>query len=1135
MKISLTVFSTLIWCATMPLLQGQPLLGGYVVAWDPVGSLSGSWYEESYNEWDIDAHERNSPWLTYEYDMGEVTGYWGRPPQPGPWWDVVFPRTGTYTLTLEGGAELREAKDVHVQAGNVTLNLTDNLNKWNGLYLGTNQQAASLTLSGNGALRLVGGLHIVQNGLLSLEQTASLDVWNRLVVAEDGGLQMRGGSGLFVDWQLTIDGLAVVEDSAQIRVPVLSVAGSMLLQDSAQILAQTIDVSGHLRVEDNATLNDAIPEWWTNQSTGVREGGLLELDSTVAATALGNVRVEGTDASLRVLRNHAVAGGVTIYDGGSIQLSDATSFTTTGDMLIGRSWDSTGGTFDLGSNGSGILAATGEHSVLRVQGFSSGETAAFSQLTGSGQVMGFSEIHFTGGASYHPGEGTGPLLLAAENVYVGSARYSSDPVSAIYSPGVLGIGGHLRIRGGGLVELKEGDVLSAERITVARGTLNSGPAVLRSRGAISAAAPEAAADLTVGNRGLLEAEMAVLGRISLESLGGITAIGDLVMGDGQSVDGFHMTGGKLDIGAHHVTLLDYDGAHIRDGYATLNGGKLESSFLDSVGGASVIRLGDLDPNSSSYAGISGSGTIASRLLSVGSSYVHVPDDGSLTLDTSAEIFEQTPLNVVTELYIGKNAQFLHDAGFGSSVVSADWLFLGEGSSYRVVDGSGGSQLALQDGGGISGAGSVQVEVRGSNVNLNPAGSLYLESATLLDSSIQAGQHALTYRYDLSLLRGSLTLDGGSVRTSNLWSTGGGSTMHLTESVVTGHGTIGAEKPIESRGTTFVASGGQLVIEGDLVGNGVLVGDVDVTGSVHGSNTGYPISNLLVLTGDAVVFGQSRATFEAGVDFGNGRRLSAPEGIEIGIDAVVKGVGTIAGSVVNSGRIEPGNSPGEFVIEGDLTLESTSQIAMDLAGTISGVDFDHISVEGDIMYSGELVLTLASPVPAGTTFQIFSVTGNKSGTFSSIRFTEGSDTATFNTQTGTLIVNGQPTDGDSDNNGLPDAWEIEFFGAIGVDPSDDADGDGVSNWDEYVAGTHPQNSQSFFRCEIMRVGADTLVRVQTVEGRNYRLLGSDELDLPLVSWIELDTAQGNGEVAEWQQPGGLGDRFFFCVEVSIPSN
>jgi hypothetical protein len=59
-------------------------------------------------------------------------------------------------------------------------------------------------------------------------------------------------------------------------------------------------------------------------------------------------------------------------------------------------------------------------------------------------------------------------------------------------------------------------------------------------------------------------------------------------------------------------------------------------------------------------------------------------------------------------------------------------------------------------------------------------------------------------------------------------------------------------------------------------------------------------------------------------------------------------------------------------------------------------------------------------------------------------------------------------GDSDLDGVPDEWELTY----GTDPStgdatDDPDDDGVSNIDEFVAGTHPNDPASRFQIEIQR--------------------------------------------------------------------
>lgn len=49
--------------------------------------------------------------------------------------------------------------------------------------------------------------------------------------------------------------------------------------------------------------------------------------------------------------------------------------------------------------------------------------------------------------------------------------------------------------------------------------------------------------------------------------------------------------------------------------------------------------------------------------------------------------------------------------------------------------------------------------------------------------------------------------------------------------------------------------------------------------------------------------------------------------------------------------------------------------------------------------------------------------------------------------------------DTDGNGLPDAWELQSFGRIGVVPDDDPDQDGLSNLQEYALGTNPLNADT----------------------------------------------------------------------------
>jgi hypothetical protein len=53
-------------------------------------------------------------------------------------------------------------------------------------------------------------------------------------------------------------------------------------------------------------------------------------------------------------------------------------------------------------------------------------------------------------------------------------------------------------------------------------------------------------------------------------------------------------------------------------------------------------------------------------------------------------------------------------------------------------------------------------------------------------------------------------------------------------------------------------------------------------------------------------------------------------------------------------------------------------------------------------------------------------------------------------------------GQLDSNGLPYAWELTYFSQTGINPDADSDGDGASNYSEYLAGTNPTNAADFLR-------------------------------------------------------------------------
>jgi hypothetical protein len=88
--------------------------------------------------------------------------------------------------------------------------------------------------------------------------------------------------------------------------------------------------------------------------------------------------------------------------------------------------------------------------------------------------------------------------------------------------------------------------------------------------------------------------------------------------------------------------------------------------------------------------------------------------------------------------------------------------------------------------------------------------------------------------------------------------------------------------------------------------------------------------------------------------------------------------------------------------------------------------------------------------------------------------------------------------DTDGDGMPDAWEIaySFNHQNGGDAAGDADGDGLTNLEEYRAGTNPRDAQDFLKIENieseMAVNGTTRVSFLAVSNRTYTIEYRDSL-------------------------------------------
>ena len=129
--------------------------------------------------------------------------------------------------------------------------------------------------------------------------------------------------------------------------------------------------------------------------------------------------------------------------------------------------------------------------------------------------------------------------------------------------------------------------------------------------------------------------------------------------------------------------------------------------------------------------------------------------------------------------------------------------------------------------------------------------------------------------------------------------------------------------------------------------------------------------------------------------------------------------------------------------------------------------------------------------------------------------------TFNHTGGATQIRYGP---DSDADGLPDSWEQTW--SVSCATCDD-DGDGLSNLQEYLAGTSPINSANFLRIATVQSGSLTFA---SVNGMTYRVEMTD--DLIGNSWTTLsNSVAGTGSSIQINDPGAASvPRRFYRVRL-----
>lgn len=202
--------------------------------------------------------------------------------------------------------------------------------------------------------------------------------------------------------------------------------------------------------------------------------------------------------------------------------------------------------------------------------------------------------------------------------------------------------------------------------------------------------------------------------------------------------------------------------------------------------------------------------------------------------------------------------------------------------------------------------------------------------------------------------------------------------------------------------------------------------------------------------------------------------------------------------------------------------------VDIGGgtSMSGWLLDDIGITGVVAGQGGTVVvtknlgqgtyTLTGPLSQSGTTLVTTLTnappGSYSISFSDVAFYQTPPPQTALLTSGrTVTLSGNYTLRDTNSNAIADSWEAYYFGssATNITQTTDADQDGMTDYEEFIAGTNPTNADSKLIFTAENVQANNSVKIQwaAIPGRVYQVQSSTNVInwVPLSDWLRASSS------------------------------
>jgi len=534
-------------------------------------------------------------------------------------------------------------------------------------------------------------------------------------------------------------------------------------------------------------------------------------------------------------------------------------------------------------------------------------------------------------------------------------------------------------------------------------------------------------------------------------------------------------------------------------------------FRDDTGATSHVGFSSISSNASATISGNGSTWLTPNAIAVGaggSQNQLLVEFGGKLLASSAIIGGSSGNNNRLTLNGASSSCF---ATNGLTVSGSQNQFLiqtgGVFTGSQIV-GSGSSALVSFTGTGAIGNCSTQILLSGSQSKLQVAGGANLLTSNGVLNASSGSLADIAGQGSLWKLTGGLTI---SASFSSIWTNAvavSSKAKIVSPSLTLSSSTFGRASLMIRSGQLFVtnASGtANMTVNGPLdLNRGLLRADKVTASSASASVLNIRAGNAEWLACDLstgiplrIGDGTNLATLNllGGTNF-------CRSGLEVRRYSRLTGGGVIIGAVTNRGSLWPST----ITIQSNLVLDSTSQLAFSIAGAPGFPQSSSLVVTGSVSLAGNLEISINPGVTLSNSQSFVLIKyGSIASAFSNIVFGQRLLTrdrlASFRIDnTGTSIIATDFQSEDLDGDGIQDAWAMQHFGIspllAGTGPNDldgDWDGDGLSNSNEFLLGTDPNDPSSCLLIQLEMIGqSGVAIHFPYLSNRSYYMRSSNDL-------------------------------------------